>query len=274
MYNQIPVFQLLLQDNPHLFTTEGLSSLLLECVHMKSLNRHKFTYPSLLNKQVYLAIAGLEGSAEDEVMIYRIMSDPQAWYNFTKVRQQGQPSENIGEEFYSNFSIEIYLQHRIINSIRCLQKSLNISGVRQTNIAVRDRLFSYPTLEEQLITLDEDRTTLAQAVPEIIKYFVSLTQIPSEYRLFLVDEKKQKIPTSVSTVENAASSAAIAEISTESFDRQLTGANCWHDKSVERVDPDKIRLTLHLDWNENEFIFFEAHHQDLTRFPWTIDTIQ
>lgn len=265
MYNPAPVFQLLLQDNPHLFTTEGLSSLLWDCVHMKSPNRYKFTYPSLLNKQVYLAIAGLEGSAEDEVMIYRIMSDPQAWYNFTKVRQQDQPSENIGEEFYSNFGIEIYLQHRIINSIRCLQKSLNISGVRQTNIAVRDRLFSYPTLEEQLITLDEDRTTLAQAVPEIIKYFVSLAQIPPEYRLFLVDEKKQKIPTSVSTVENAASSAAIAEISTESFDRQVTGANCWHDKSVERVDPDKIRLTLHLDWDENEFIFFEAHHQDLIR---------
>ncbi|NEU84542.1 hypothetical protein G1O98_37640, partial [Nostoc sp. UIC10630] len=118
---------------------------------------------------------------------------------------------------------------------------------------------------EQLITLDEDRTTLAQAVPEIIKYFVSLAQIPPEYRLFLVDEKKQKIPTSVSTVENAASSAAIAEISTESFDRQLTGANCWRGKSVERVDPDKIRLTLHLDWDENEFIFFEAHHQDLIR---------
>jgi hypothetical protein len=274
MYNSVPVFQLLLQDNPHLFTTEGLSLLLLDCVHMKSPNRHKFTYPSLLNKQVYLAIAGLEGSAEDEVMIYRIMSDPQAWYNFTKVRQQGQPSENIGEEFYSNFGIEIYLQHRIINSIRCLQKSLNISGVRQTNIAVRDRLFSYPKVEENLVILDRDRLTLQQAVPEIIKYFVSLAQIPPEYRLFLVDEKKQKIPTSVSTVENAASSAAIAEISTESFDRQLTGANCWHDKSFERVDPDKIRLTLHLDWNENEFIFFEAHHQDLTRFPWTIDTIQ
>ncbi|MEH1887870.1 hypothetical protein [Nostoc sp.] len=271
MYNPVPVFQLLLQDNPHLFTTEGLSSLLLDCVNIKASNCHKFTYPSLLNKQVYLAIARLEGSAEDEVMIYRIMSNPQVWYNFTKVRQQDQAFENIGEEFYSSFGIEIYLQHRIINSIRYLQKSLNISGIRQTNIAVRDRLFSYPTLEEQLITLDEDHTTLAQAVPEIIKYFVSLTQIPPEYRLFLVDEKKQKIPTSVSTVENAASSAAIAEISTESFDRELTGANCWRDKSVERVDTDKIRLTLHLDWDENEFIFFEAQHPDLSRFPWTTE---
>ncbi|MBD2565134.1 MULTISPECIES: hypothetical protein [Nostoc] len=271
MYNPVPVFQRLLQDNPHLFTTEGLSSLLLDCVHMKSPNHHKFTYPSLLNKQVYLAIAGLEGSAEDEVMIYRIMSDPQAWYNFTKVRQQGQPSENIGEEFYSSFGIEIYLQHRIINSIRCLQKSLNISGVRQTNIAVRDRLFSYPKVEEHLVILDRDRLTLQQAVPEIIKYFVSLAQIPPEYRLFLVDEKKQKIPTSVSTVKNVALSAAIAEISTESFDRQLTGTNCWCDKSVERVDPDKIRLTLHLDWNENEFIFFEAQHQNLSRFLWTTE---
>lgn len=271
MYNPVPVFQLLLQDNPHLFTTEGLSSLLWDCVHIKAPNCHKFTYPSLLNKQVYLAIAGLEVSAEDEAMICRIMSDPQAWYNFTKVRQQGQPSENIGEEFYSSFGIEIYLQHKIINSIRCLQKSLNISGVRQTNIAVRDRLFSYPTLEDQLIMLDEDRLTLQQAVPKIIKYFVSLMQIQPAYRLFLVDQEEQKTSVSVTAVENAASSAAIAEISTESFDRQLTGANCWHDKSVERVDPDKIRLTLHLDWNENEFIFFEAQHPDLRRFPWTTE---
>ena len=271
MYNPVPVFQILLQDNPCLFTTEGLSSLLWDCVHMKSPNRHKFTYPSLLNKQVYLAIAGLEGSAKDELMIYRIMSNPHAWYNFTKVRQQGQPSENIGEEFYSSFGIEIYLQHRIINSIRYLQKSLNISGIRQTNIAVRDRLFSYPTVEEQLITLDEDRLTLQQAVPEIIKYFISLAQIPPEYRLFLVDEKEQTIPTSVSTVENAASKAGIAEISTESFDWELTGANCWRGKSVERLDPDKIRLTLHLDWDENEFIFFEAQHPDLSRFPWTTE---
>ena len=271
MYNPVPVFQLLLQDNPHLFTTEGLSSLLWDCVHIKAPNCHKFTYPSLLNKQVYLAIAGLEGSAEDELMIYRIMSNPQVWYNFTKVRQQGQPSENIGEEFYSSFGIEIYLQHRIINSIRCLQKSLNISGVRQTNIAVRDRLFSYPTVEEHLVILDRDRLTLQQALPEIIKYFISLAQISPEYRLFLVDEKEHKIPTSVSIVENAASSAAIAEISTESFDWQLTGANCWRGKSVERLDPDKIRLTLHLDWDKNKFIFFEAQHADLSRFPWAIE---
>ncbi|MDZ7970560.1 MAG: hypothetical protein RM368_37500 [Nostoc sp. DedSLP03] len=194
------------------------------------------------------------------------MSNPQAWYNFTKVRQQGQLSENIGEEFYSDFGIEIYLQHRIINSIRCLQKSLNISGVRQTNIAVRDRLFSYPTVEDQLITLNEDRVTLQQAVPEIIKYFVSLMQMQPVYKLFLVDREEQKTSVSVTEVENAASSAAIAEISTKSFDRQLTGANCWRDKSVKRVDPDKIRLTLHLDWDENEFIFFEAQHPDLRRF--------
>ena len=122
--------------------------------------------------------------------------------------------------------------------------------------------------------VEAHRVTLQQALPEIIKYFISLVQIPPEYRLFLVDEKEQKIPTSVSAVENAASKTVIAEIYTESYNWELTGANCWRGKSVERLDPDEIRLTLHLDWSENEFIFFEVRHQDLSRFPWTNTTAE
>ena len=273
----LSVLQLLLQDNPNLFTTQGLSSLLHDCIRLKYPERHKFTYPSLLNQQVYLSLANLgNGSSEDEEILRRILSDPKGWCMDApaEVNVGGKFYDNMGKMFGPRFGTDLFLYHTVRDNIQELQKRLDISGVRTRNISVRVRLFSYPTLEEQLITLDEDRTTLAQAVPEIIKYFVSLAQIPPEYRLFLVDEKKQKIPTSVSTVENAASSAAIAEISTESFDRQLTGANCWRDKSVERVDPDKIRLTLHLDWDENEFIFFEAQHPDLSRFPWTTDTIQ
>ncbi|WP_341530064.1 hypothetical protein WKK05_12625 [Nostoc sp. UHCC 0302] len=151
---------------------------------------------------------------------------------------------------------------------------MGISGVRTRNISVRDRLFSYPTVEDQLITLDEDRVTLQQAVPEVVNYFISLVQMQPAYRFFLVDKKEQKTPASVSAVKNAASRAVIAEIYTESIDWELTGANCWRGKSVERVDPDEIRLTLHLDWSENEFIFFKALHQDFNRFPWTTDTVQ
>ncbi|AUB43516.1 hypothetical protein COO91_09697 (plasmid) [Nostoc flagelliforme CCNUN1] len=132
-------------------------------------------------------------------------------------------------------------------------------------------MFSYPTVEDQLITLDEDRATLAQAVPEIIKYFVSLVQMRPAYRLFLVDQEEQKTSVSVTAVENAASKAVIADIYTESYRWELTGANCWRGKSVERLDPDEIRLTLHLDWDENEFIFFEAQHPDLSRFPWATE---
>ncbi|MCC5633269.1 hypothetical protein LC613_37940 [Nostoc sphaeroides CHAB 2801] len=138
----------------------------------------------------------------------------------------------------------------------------------------RHRLFSYPTVEDQLVMQESDRQKLQQAAPEIIKYFISLVQIPPEYRLFLVDQKEQKTPVSVTAVENAASKTVIAEVYTESYNSSLTGAKCWRGKSVERVDPDKIRLTLHLDWDENEFIFFEAQHPDLSRFPWTDTTAE
>ena len=76
----LPTFQLLLQDNPNLFTTEGLSALLEDCIHLKYPERYKFTYPSLLNKQVYLSLANLgDGSSEDEEILRRILSDPKGW---------------------------------------------------------------------------------------------------------------------------------------------------------------------------------------------------
>jgi hypothetical protein len=67
------------------------------------------------------------------------------------------------------------------------------------------------------------------------------------YNLFLVDESENKIPTTVASVENAATSAVIADIYSESYNWELTGANSWHGKHAYKVDPDKIHLCLHQD---------------------------
>jgi hypothetical protein len=248
--SKLEVFQLLLQDNPDLFTTQGLSSLLHDCICLKYPERHKFTYPSLLNQQVYLSLANLgNGSSENEEIIRRILSDPKGWcINAPADVQQGAKFyDSMDKMFGPRFGTELFLYHSIRDNIRSIQKSLGVSGVRTRNISVRDRLFSYPTVEDQLITLDEDRVILQQAVPFVINYFINLVQIQPAYRLFLVDKKEQKTPASVSAVKNAVSRAIIAEIYIESIDWELTGANCWQGKSVERVDPDEIRLTLHLD---------------------------
>jgi hypothetical protein len=269
----LPVLQLLLQDNPNLFTTEGLSALLEDCIRLKYPERHKFTYPSLLNQQVYLSLANLgDVSNEDEEILRRILSDPKGWCLDAPAEvKEGAKFYDMGKMFGPRFGTDLFLYHTVRDNIQQLQKSLGISGVRMRNISVRDRLFSYPTVEDQLITLDEDRVTLQQAVPEIINYFISLVQMQPAYRLFLVDEKEQKTSVSVTAVENAASKTVIAEVYTESYNWELAGANCWRGKSVERLDPDKIRLALHLDWDENEFIFVEAQHPDLRRFPWTTE---
>ena len=245
--SSLPVFQLLLQDNPNLFTTEGLSALLEDCIRLKYPERHKFTYPSLLNKQVYLSLANLgNGSSEDEEIIRRILSDPKGWCMDASAEvKEGAKFYDMGKMFGPRFGTDLFVYHTVRDNIQQLQKSLGISGVRMSSISVRvrpwrwrsHRLFSYPTVEDQLITLDEDRATLAQAVPEIIKYFVSLVQMRPAYKLFLVDQEEQKIPTSVTTVENAASKTVIAEIYTESYNWELTGANCWRGKSAERLDP-------------------------------------
>ncbi|MBC6434197.1 hypothetical protein FM036_27685 [Nostoc sp. HG1] len=271
--SKLEVFQLLLQDNPDLFTTQGLSSLLHDCIRLKYPERHKFTYPSLLNQQVYLSLANLgNGSSEDEEIVRRILSDPKGWCMDAPAEvKEGAKFYDMGKMFAPRFGTNLFLYHTVRDNIQQLQKRLGICGVRVRNISVRDRLFSYPTVEDQLVIQESDRLTLQQAAPEIIKYFISLVQIPPEYKLFLVDREEQKIPASVSTVENAASSAVIAKIYTESYNWELTGANCWRGKSVERLDPDEIRLTLHLDWDENQFIFFEAQHPNLSRFPWTTE---
>ena len=82
--------------------------------------------------------------------------------------------------------------------IQDIQKNLDISGVSQRNISIRDRLFSYPTVEDQLLTLESDRIILQKAVPEIIQFFVSLVQIAPVYNLFLVNVVPQKAIVTVS----------------------------------------------------------------------------
>ncbi|MCC5633495.1 hypothetical protein LC613_39210 [Nostoc sphaeroides CHAB 2801] len=139
MSNPAAVLQLL-QDNPNLFTTQGLSALLEDCICLKYPERHKFTYPSLLNQQVYLSLANLgNGSSEDEEIVRRILSDPKGWC-------MDAPAEvNVGAKFYDmgkmfgpRFGIDLFLYHTVRDNIQELQKRLGISGVRTRNISVRD----------------------------------------------------------------------------------------------------------------------------------------
>lgn len=133
-------------------------------------------------------------------------------------------------------------------------------------------MFSYPTVEDQLLTLESDRITLEQAVPEIIQYFVSLVQMPPAYQLFLISKDEQEIPASVATVESYAPKTVTVGIYAESCNWEKSGDNCWRGKSTFRKDPDKISLSLHLDHDDQEFIRFEAIYSNQNRFPWLVET--
>ncbi|WP_445632580.1 hypothetical protein [Nostoc sp. DSM 114161] len=71
---------------------------------------------------------------------------------------------------------------------------MSISGVTPRHISIRDRLFSYPAAENQLLLLEcdacgnvkDERVTLQNAVPKIIKYFLQIVQISPVHNLFLV----------------------------------------------------------------------------------------
>lgn len=267
--SNLPVFQLLLQDNPNLFSTEGLSSLLQDCLRLKYPKRHKFIYPSLLDRQVYLELAGLgNGDAKHDEIIHRIMTDPKGWCLDapSSVHEGARFYDSMGKMFGPNFGTELFLYHRIRDNIQDIQKNLDISGVSQRNISIRDRLFSYPIVEDQLLTLESDRIILQKAVPEIIQFFVSLVQIAPAYNLFLVNKDKRNIHASVTTVESYAPKAVIADIYAKSCNWEKSEQNCWRRKSTFRKDPDEVHLYLHLDHKENEIIYFKAVYPDLSRF--------
>lgn len=254
------VSRVLQQDNPDLLTTKGLSALLHDCICLKYAQNHKFTYPSLLNTSVYLGLAQLSSTTPDEAeVIRRVSNNSKIWAkNGADTMQEA-----------ANF---LHLFHKIRDNIHQLQQNLSISGVGQRHISIRDRLFAYPAPEDQLTLLDGDRMVLQNAVPGVIKYFLELVQMSRVYNLFSVDEDENKIPTTVAVVEDAAIKAVKAEIYSESYNWKPSTANCWEGKPIRQLHPDEIHLTLHLDWDENEFLFFDAHHPDPSRWPWLAES--
>jgi hypothetical protein len=252
-------FEKLLQDNPQLFTSQGLSALLVDCIHLKYTQHHKFTYPSLLaDKSIYPALAQTGNpDPQTEKIIHRFKASPATW------ETNGCLTEQEAFDF-------LFLYRRISDNLHQLQKNLGISGVCPRHIAIRDRLFSYPAAEDQLLLLESDRLTLQNAVSGVVEYFLQLVQMPLAYNLFLVDQDEKKIPANPAAVREAATKAVRAEIYRESHEWTRTGANCWEGKHASKVNPDEIHLCLHLDFNEDEFIFFDAHHPDQERWPWGV----
>lgn len=260
--SNLSVISKLLKDNSDFFTTEGLSALLQDCICLKYAQYHRFTYPSLLvDNSIYLELAQLNNSnAEDAEISHRFKASSKIW------AAKGCYSQEEVADF-------LHLFRRIRDNIHQLQQDLSISGITQRNIAIRDHLFAFSVAEDQLILLECDRITLQNAVPSVIKYFVSLVQKSPSYNLFLCQGEDQKISTSITTIKDATQRAVRADIYTTSHEWQQTGANCWEGKRAYKVDPDEIHLCLHLDWDENEFIFFDAHHPDPKRCPW-LDTAE
>ncbi|MBD2302790.1 hypothetical protein [Nostoc sp. FACHB-190] len=263
--SNLPAINKLRQDNPDLLTTEGLSALLHDCICLKYAQHHRFTYPSLLaDKSIYLELAQIGSSnVEDEALIHRIQASSKIW------AKNGADTMQEATDF-------LLLFHKIRDNIHQLQQNLSISGVSQRHISIRvrpwrwrsHRLFSYPAPEDQLILLECDRIVLQNAVPGVLKYFLELVQMSPTYNLFFVDENKNKIPTTVAIVEDAAARAVKAEIYSESYNWKPTNTNCWEGKPAPQLHPGEIHLILHLDWDENEFLFFDAHHPDINRWPW------
>ena len=257
MSNLPVISKVLQQDNPELLTTKGLSALLHDCICLKYAQNHRFTYPSLLDTSIYLELAQIGNVTSTEAEVIRRIGVSRIW------------AKN-GAETMQEAADFLFLFRKICDNTHELQQDLGISGIINRHVAYRDRLFFYPATDDQLLLLESDRTTLQNAVPGIIEYFLQLVEMPPTYNLFLVDQDERKISTNPAAVQEAAVRAVRAEIYCESHEWIQTGANYWESKHASKVDPDEMHLCLHLDWEEDDFIFFDAHHPDQERWPWGI----
>ena len=128
MFN-LPVFQTLIQDSPDLLTPEGLSALLHDCICLKYAQHHKFTYPSLLNKSVYLELAQRGNTnALDAEISHRFKASSKIW------AANGCESQEEAADF-------LHLFRKIRDNIHQFQQDMSISGVSQRHISIRDRFY-------------------------------------------------------------------------------------------------------------------------------------
>jgi hypothetical protein len=198
-------------------------------------------------------------------MLNRIMADPKGWaLDAPQAIQDGAEFySRLAKMFNTNAMTGIFTYHSIRGNIQAIQRALNISGVVEKNISIRDRLFSYPEHYDQLDLLESDRRRLRNAAPKVVNFFLEVISIKPKFDLFIETDDDELIP--VDTF-NAPNELLAAEIYTDSYEWEKAAEGHWTGRSVKKLHPDKIKLNLQL--GDDEWLYYVAEHPDKSRFPW------
>jgi hypothetical protein len=261
-----PVFTILLEENPGLFTTDGLERLLIDCV-MKTVDPSKIAiHHSLVHECIWVGLSAVFESPGDLDLMRRILVSPSEF----DVAPSKELTENnfysrIGSLFGADMMTNKFVYDVIRDNIHAIQNQLNISGIRQHHRSIRDRVFCSYTPSGYLDLLESDRVILHQEIPKVVKFFLKVISIDEQYELFRQDDEEELHYADNSEVWAIARIAVDAHIRSESNKWTKTN-NGWSGTRVEKIHPDSIVLSLGLSGDESTI--FEAIHIDKSRHPW------
>lgn len=264
-----PVFALLLKDNPDLFSTEGLSTLLMDCVN-RSTKPERVKNHLILDDAVYDSLSSIFDGIQDKEIMRRIMSDPKGWTLDApeEVKDGAEYYAKLGKIISAKDLTDMFTYHVIRDNIQSIQKELNISGIIERHLSICDRILSFHISCSQLSLIETDRVILSQEIPKVVDFFLDVTKLDDQYELSIDDEEGNPHPCNDSKVCEIAGIAIDASVASESNEWTKVGNEMWNGKHANRLHPDRITLYLGLTDDETEII--EANHIDKTRKPWLV----
>lgn len=267
----VNAFTSLHKDNPNIFTTDGLSTLLSEYRHLQLGNIEPKVYPSLLIPEVALNLAGVPLESKD--LWQRITIDPAGWAldASNDVQEGAKWYDNLGKMLGYDSISEVMTYHSVRDYVQEIQKHFNISGCHLVEQNIRGIKVNYGDKDDQLVLIPSDYRILKYYARRVIYKFLKVIKLEPSYNLFQLTDEEDRIPVTHGQVRILASKSVYAWIHTESLNWERSPNGGWSGHYVrDRVHPDKITLYLHTTWDEGEpgnCLTFEARHPDSARFP-------
>ncbi|BDA71788.1 hypothetical protein all7033 [Calothrix sp. PCC 7716] len=251
-------------ENPNIYTTTGLSRLLLDCRMASSIkNADSFKHQSARDRRIRMMLAGIEPENINLEMLSRVMSDPSGWAidADTDVQEGAKFYEGMSKIFNADKMVEMTLYHSIRDNIQELQKLKNISCIQEREIEIRGQKLEYQDREDQLTMLDSDYIILESNVSPIVSYYL---QVTSGYNIFRTWDNDNETPVTINEVKLITSTAKYAWVYPESIEWEGDVGHYVH-----KDDPDKITLSTYFEWDgacEERGVYFVAYHPDRSRF--------
>jgi len=194
-------------------------------------------------------------------------------------KAQSDDAPEMGKILYqiggSEALIDCFNYWTIREQVREYQRQHNISGLISNSFKCRGQEITYLEWHDQLILQDWDVQSLTNGASAIVGFFL---EVVKDYDLFLDEgecDEDQTVPMPKESILRHAASAVSCFIYSQSLQWSKEAIGEWEDpwvgRFIDRDEPDKIFLAIHLDRPDNpkaECVRVVAKHRDTSRYPW------